>query len=59
MLDAAAALEFERAATLRDRIEKMRTSLGKKIGEVDTPVSKNGRGRRKGGARVPRPKRSH
>ncbi|OYV90429.1 MAG: hypothetical protein B7Z73_06125 [Planctomycetia bacterium 21-64-5] len=57
MLDAAAALEFERAAALRDRIEKMRASLGKKVAEVDAP-SKNGRGRRKGGARVPQPKRS-
>ncbi|HVA49821.1 MAG TPA: excinuclease ABC subunit UvrB [Pirellulales bacterium] len=57
MLDAAAALEFERAAALRDRIEKMRASLGKKVAEVDAP-SKNGRGRRKGGGRVPRPKRS-
>jgi hypothetical protein len=52
-------LEFERAAQLRDRIEKMRSSLGKKLAEVDAPASKNGRGRRKGGGRVPRPKRSH
>jgi excinuclease ABC subunit B len=59
MLDAAAALEFERAATLRDRVENMRSSLGKKLAEVDNPVSKNGRSRHKGGARVPRPKRSH
>jgi excinuclease ABC subunit B len=60
MLDAAASLEFERAAVLRDRIEKMRSSVGKKLGEVDSPTAeKNGRGRRKGGARVPRPKRSH
>jgi excinuclease ABC subunit B len=60
MLDAAASLEFERAAVLRDRIEKMSSSVGKKLGEVDSPaVGKNGRGRRTGGARVPRPKRSH
>src|SRR6185437_3241798 len=30
MMDAAAAMEFERAAALRDRIEQMRTSVGKK-----------------------------
>ena len=60
MLDAAAALEFERAAALRDRIERMRDSIGKKISEVQgASADKNGRGRRKGGARVPRPKRTH
>jgi excinuclease ABC subunit B len=59
MLDAATALEFERAATLRDRIEKMRTSLGKKVADVESPTDKKGRGRHKSGARVPRPKRSH
>ncbi len=60
MLDAAAALEFERAAALRDRIEKMRDSVGKKVSEVQSvSAGKDGRGRRKGGARVPRPKRTH
>jgi excinuclease ABC subunit B len=61
MLAAADALEFERAATLRDRIEKLRASLGQKVDEVDAEPSPTGkRGRRrggKGGARVPRPKR--
>ena len=57
MLDAAAALEFERAAALRDRIEKMRSSLGKKVTDVESPTGNKERGRRKGGARVPRPKR--
>jgi excinuclease ABC subunit B len=58
MLDAAASLEFERAAVLRDRIEKMRSSVGKKLEEVESrSADKNSR--RKGGARVPRPKRSH
>jgi excinuclease ABC subunit B len=59
MLDAAAALEFERAAGLRDRIDQMRQSVGKKLAEVGPAADKGGRGRRKGGARVPRPKRSH
>ena len=60
MLAAADALEFERAATLRDRIEQMRESIGKKVGEVELRATgKDARGmRRKGGARVPRPKRA-
>jgi excinuclease ABC subunit B len=35
MLAAAEALEFERAAALRDRIEQMRSSVGKKRSEVE------------------------
>ena len=60
MLAAADALEFERAATLRDRIEQMRESIGKKVGDVELRSGgKDARGaRRKGGARVPRPKRA-
>jgi len=60
MLAAADALEFERAATLRDRIEQMRESIGKKVGDVEIRAAgKDSRGtRRKGGARVPRPKRA-
>jgi excinuclease ABC subunit B len=64
MLAAADALEFERAAKLRDRIEKMRDSLGKLVDEVkvSSDNSRSGRGgrqrgRRGAGARVPRPKR--
>ncbi len=60
MFAAAEALEFERAGSIRDRIEKMRDSLGKKVDEVD-PRGKGseGKGRRgRGGARVPRPKRA-
>jgi excinuclease ABC subunit B len=59
MLSAADALEFERAAILRDRIERMRESIGKKVDEVPARWSNDeprGR-RRKGGARVPRPKK--
>jgi excinuclease ABC subunit B len=58
MVAAAESLEFERAAALRDRIEAMRSSIGRKIEEVSTqPAANGGRRRGKGGARVPRPKR--
>ncbi len=61
MLAAADALEFERAAALRDRIEQMKDSIGKALSEVKTEkatAEKKGRGRRgKGGTRVPRPKK--
>jgi excinuclease ABC subunit B len=56
MMAAADALEFERAAGIRDRIEKMRSALGKTVEEVDLRSSKGGRRRGKGG-RLPRPKR--
>lgn len=60
MMDAAAQMEFERAAALRDRIEQMRKSIGKKVGEVEVrSATKKERGRRgKSAARIPRPKRS-
>ncbi|HEX3656782.1 MAG TPA: excinuclease ABC subunit UvrB [Pirellulales bacterium] len=63
MLAAADALEFERAARLRDRIEQLRNSLGKSVDEVEIRESSGGgrrgggKGRGKGGVRVPRPKR--
>ncbi len=57
MMSAADALEFERAAGIRDRIEKMRGSLGKKVDEVDVRGGGNGRRRRGKGGRLPRPKR--
>ncbi|MBX9788627.1 MAG: excinuclease ABC subunit UvrB [Pirellulales bacterium] len=66
MLAAADALDFERAAKLRDRIEKMRDSMGQRVDEVAVATSdakpgrggrQRGRGRRGPGARVPRPKR--
>ncbi len=56
MIAAADALEFERAAGIRDRIEKMRSALGKTIEEVDLRAAGGGRRRGKGG-RLPRPKR--
>jgi len=63
MLAAADALEFERAAALRDRIEQMKDGLGKKRSDVEVESAtreKRGkrRGRGKGGAQIPRPKRS-
>ena len=57
MLDAANELEFERAAAIRDRIEKMRDSIGEPVEEVKAAMSKSGgRGKRRG--RVPKPKRN-
>jgi excinuclease ABC subunit B len=60
MMAAAEALEFERAANLRDRIERMRESIGSTVAEVDArrAGSANKPGRRRGrGGRLPRPKR--
>jgi len=60
MYAAAEALEFERAGVIRDRITKMRDSMGKKMGEVDFHAEDNGQGRgkrRRHGGRVPRPKK--
>ncbi len=62
MYAAAEALEFERAAALRDRIDQMRGAVGKKRDEVQVEsATRDKRGRRrghgKGGARIPRPKR--
>ena len=61
MLAAAEALEFERAAALRDRIQQMRTQIGKAVGEVEIHrADRSGRGRRgkhRAGTRVPRPKK--
>jgi excinuclease ABC subunit B len=58
MMAAADALEFERAASIRDRIERMRDSLGRKVVEVDRRSSSPNTPRRRGrGGRLPRPKR--
>ncbi|HYO23639.1 MAG TPA: excinuclease ABC subunit UvrB [Lacipirellulaceae bacterium] len=53
MIEAAKELEFERAAALRDRIERMRNSMGELVESVKETGARKGRGR----ARVPRPKR--
>jgi len=68
MYAAADAMEFERAAVIRDRIEQMRESIGKPVDAVKErePRGRKGRrgkGKRKAGdpaewkGRVPRPKR--
>ncbi|MDZ7620777.1 MAG: excinuclease ABC subunit UvrB, partial [Patescibacteria group bacterium] len=65
MLAAAEALEFERAAALRDRIEQMRKQIGKAVDEVELEhATRQQRGRRgkrgsnQTSAKIPRPKRS-
>ena len=64
MMSAADSLEFERAASIRDRIDELRDSLGEKIPESAGKREKaprKGRGRRrrvaKLGGRIPRPKK--
>jgi excinuclease ABC subunit B len=55
MLAAAKDLEFERAAALRDRIERMRNNMGEPVESVkESTGGRRGRGR----GRVPRPKRN-
>jgi excinuclease ABC subunit B len=61
MLAAAEALEFERAAAIRDRIQQMRDQMGKPVAEAKYEHAGAGRrGRKKPrqpGRRIPRPKR--
>ena len=61
MLAAAEALEFERAAALRDRIQQMQSQLGKSVAEADVDHSTRDRRGRKSrgppGGRIPRPNR--
>ena len=63
MMAAADALEFERAAALRDRIEQMQTQLGKRVDEAQIDhATREQRGRRRKrparhAAKVPRPKK--
>lgn len=62
MLAAADAMEFERAAAIRDRITQLRDQVGQKIdaAEVSSYEPKGRRGKRKGsGSRVPRPKKGN
>jgi len=62
MLAAAEALQFERAAAIRDRIEQMRESVGQPVDAVkeqSAASSRRGKRRKKqSGGRVPRPKRN-
>jgi excinuclease ABC subunit B len=55
MLAAADNLEFERAAAIRDRIERMRDSIGETVDSVREAKGPKGR---RGRGRVPRPKRN-
>jgi excinuclease ABC subunit B len=55
MLAAAESLEFERAAAIRDRIERMRDSIGESVDSVREPKTPKGR---RGRGRVPRPKKN-
>jgi excinuclease ABC subunit B len=63
MLAAAEAMEFERAAALRDRISQMRDSVGQRVDEVEVRSStrqargKRHKGKSGGNTRLPRPKR--
>lgn len=70
MLEAADALEFERAAELRDQVEALREQIGKKttVAEFERQTRKSGRGRGRGKrgsrdgsstgrSRVPKPER--
>ncbi|MCA9121540.1 MAG: excinuclease ABC subunit UvrB [Planctomycetaceae bacterium] len=59
MMAAADALEFERAASLRDRITQLRDSIGKPMSDADVkPIKQKGKRRKnsKSGTKVPRPK---
>jgi len=55
MVEAAKNLEFERAAILRDRIERMRESMGEPVDSVQDSSKER---KRPGRGRVPRPKRN-
>jgi excinuclease ABC subunit B len=66
MLEAADALEFERAAELRDQVEALREQIGKKttVADFERQSRKSGRGKRgardgssTGRSRVPKPER--
>ena len=62
MMEAAEQMEFERAAAIRDRISKMRESIGQSIQAVEEQLKKTGKKGRRGQrgtkkAKVPRPKK--
>ena len=60
MMAAADAMEFERAAAIRDRILQLKRSVGQKLSEVEVrSYQPQGKQRRHGqrGAKVPRPKK--
>ena len=58
MYAAAEAMEFERAAVIRDRIEKMHDAVGQPVDSIREREPRGGRRRKgKGASKVPRPKR--
>jgi excinuclease ABC subunit B len=71
MFEASEELDFEQAGVIRDRIERLRESIGEPVDSVKEQPEKYGRGKRRGrsgkqsgsgkakkGSRVPRPKRN-
>ena len=61
MQEAAKGLEFERAAVIRDRIEQMRDAVGQPVDVIKARSAGNKgrkRGKKKGAARVPKPKKN-
>ena len=56
MLSAAEALEFERAAAIRDRIQQIQDGGGKSSAKA-SPQSRGRRRKAKGGKRLPRPRK--
>ncbi len=58
MFEASEALDFERAAAIRDQITKLRDSVGKTVAEVEWRSKRDQEGKgRKFRGRVPRPKK--
>jgi len=58
MLAAAEALEFERAAVIRDRLEELKSAVGEKRPAANARGgSGKRRGRKSGGTRIPKPER--
>ncbi|MCO6459385.1 MAG: excinuclease ABC subunit UvrB [Pirellulaceae bacterium] len=57
MLAAAEALEFEKAAAIRDRIGQLKSAVGQKLSEVSSRSAAAGKRRKGSGSRVPRPKK--
>jgi excinuclease ABC subunit B len=61
MMAAAEALEFEKAAAIRDRIVHLQGAIGQKLSSGEAAPQTTGRGRRRGnrrtGEKIPRPKR--
>ena len=57
MLQAAEALEFEKAAAIRDQITNLQDSVGEPIAKVKGKASAPKKRGRKGRSQIPRPKK--